>query len=69
MYFEIQSITKMVCYWCLFKKLFTQKIMDGSYIINLDKYDNMKTQWAVLHINNDSMTCLIALVSSTFQKR
>ena len=43
--------------------------MDGSYIINLDGYDNKKTQWAVLHINNDSVTCLIALVSSIFQKR
>ena len=43
--------------------------MDGSYIINLDEYDNKKTQWAVLHINNDSVTCLIALVSSIFQKR
>ena len=35
------------------------KIMDGTYVINLDKYKSIRTQWIVLYVNdnNGSASC------------
>ena len=33
-----------------------QKIKDGAYIINLDKYSDIGTRWVALHVNNNYVT-------------
>ena len=32
------------------------KIKDGAYIINLDKYKSIRTQWITLYVNGDNVT-------------
>ena len=33
-----------------------QKIKDGAYMINLDKYSDTGTHWLALHVNNNNIT-------------
>ena len=33
-----------------------QKIKDGAYMINLDKYSDIGTHWLALHVNNNYIT-------------
>ena len=33
-----------------------QKIKDGAYMINLDKYSDIGTHWLALHVNNNNIT-------------
>ena len=37
------------------------KIKDGTYVINLDEYSDIGTDWVALHVKNNDITFLIAL--------
>ena len=37
------------------------KIKDGTYVINLDEYSDISTDWVALHVENNDITFLIAL--------
>ena len=37
------------------------KIKDGMYVINLDEYSDIGTDWVALHVKNNDITFLIAL--------
>ena len=37
------------------------KIKDGTYVINLDEYSDIGTDWVALHVENNDITFLIAL--------
>ena len=45
------------------------KINDGAHVINLDEYSDIGTHWIALYVNNKTVTYLIALGLSTFQKK
>ena len=47
---------------CLTKKI-------GAYVINLDEYSDIGTHCIALYVNNKTVTPLIALGLSTFQKK
>ena len=32
------------------------KIKDGAYVINLDEYSDIGTQWVALHVHNNGVT-------------
>ena len=32
------------------------KIKDGAYVINLDKYSDIRTHWIALYVNNKTVT-------------
>ena len=32
------------------------KIKDGTYVINLDEYESIRTHWIALYVNDDNVT-------------
>ena len=32
------------------------KIKDGTYVINLDEYESIRTHWIALHVNDNNVT-------------
>ena len=36
--------------------LFIQEIKDGAYVIYLDEYKSIETQWITLYVNDDNLT-------------
>ena len=54
--FEIQKYYQnKLKFNCVYSKDNITKIKDGAYVINLDKYYDIGTQWVALYVNNNSV--------------
>ena len=40
----------------VYSKINLSKIKDGTYIINLDKYESVGTHWIALYVNDNNVT-------------
>ena len=54
--FEIQKYKNEPRFNGVFSRVNLPKIKDGAYVINLDEYSDIGTDWVALYVHNNNVT-------------